>query len=220
MKRIPAILPEPMPYSPPPGHIRKGDWIQTFTGRQFWPLDPFPSDFSIYDIAHGLANIGRFGGHLKVFYSVAQHSLFVSKWSPGRELEGLMHDAPETYIGDMVRPLKLHMPAFKQVEARIYHALAQAYYLPEKMSRDVKYADNFALVTEWDNFGTCSRKLWDPEVANIKSLGIPVAPMSPDIAEKAFLWQFGIAMQKRFEQLGLTGAADDFMEKHNLTSLP
>ena len=47
---------------------RKGEWLQTFTGRQFYPADPQPGDFDPVDIAHGLANICRFGGQCNKRY--------------------------------------------------------------------------------------------------------------------------------------------------------
>ncbi len=50
---------------------RKGEWIQTYTGKQFWPLDPRPEDIDIEDIAHALALTCRFNGHCDYFYSVA-----------------------------------------------------------------------------------------------------------------------------------------------------
>src|ERR1700693_75116 len=58
---------------------RKGDWIQTFTGRQFWPLDPRPEEVCIEDIAHGLSNECRFAGQCRSFYSVAQHSVLCAR---------------------------------------------------------------------------------------------------------------------------------------------
>ena len=57
---------------------RVGDWIQVYTGGQFWPLDPRPEEIHIEDIAHALALTCRFTGHCREFYSVAQHSLLVS----------------------------------------------------------------------------------------------------------------------------------------------
>ena len=32
--------------------MRQGDWLQTYTGKQFYPLDPQPEDIDIQDIAH------------------------------------------------------------------------------------------------------------------------------------------------------------------------
>ena len=40
--------------------IGRGDWMQTATGRQFWPMDPRPHEVFIEDIAHALSMICRF----------------------------------------------------------------------------------------------------------------------------------------------------------------
>ena len=48
---------------------RKGDWMQTISGRQFWPIDPRPEDVFIEDIAHALSMMCRFNGHCDRFYS-------------------------------------------------------------------------------------------------------------------------------------------------------
>src|SRR5690242_11754504 len=86
---------------------RRGDWMQTYTGRRFWPLDPRVDDIDIGDIAHHLSLVCRFAGACREFYSVAQHCVGVSYvCDPKDALWGLLHDAAEAYVGDMVRPLK------------------------------------------------------------------------------------------------------------------
>ena len=54
------------------------DWIQTYSGKKFYPLDPRPEDIDIRDIAHALSLNCRFNGHCRCFYSVAEHSVGVS----------------------------------------------------------------------------------------------------------------------------------------------
>ena len=86
---------------------RKGDWIQTFTGRAFYVLDPRPEDVDIEDIAHALSMQCRFAGHCREFYSVAQHSVTASWLVPPEDaLWGLLHDAAEAYVVDLPRPIK------------------------------------------------------------------------------------------------------------------
>jgi len=55
--------------------MRKGDYLGTFSGKHFWPLDPKPEDINLQDIIHALSNICRFNGHTNRFYSVAEHML-------------------------------------------------------------------------------------------------------------------------------------------------
>ena len=50
-------------------------YITTVTGKHFDPMDPGNQDFNIVDIAHALSLICRGNGHIRFFYSVAQHSI-------------------------------------------------------------------------------------------------------------------------------------------------
>lgn len=94
---------------------RRGGWMQTYTGKAFYPLDPRPDEVCIDDIAHALSQIPRFGGHARRHYSVAQHSWHMSCLfgNPLLAYQALLHDAQEAYLGDIVQPLKscLQMPA-------------------------------------------------------------------------------------------------------------
>lgn len=124
-------------------------WIPTFSGRRFWPLDPDPDDLNIRDIAHALSNCCRFAGHCKTFYSVADHSVMVSEIvSPGMALIGLLHDATEAYLGDMVRPVKRSLGDYQQAEDKLWQCVAEHYCLPQVLPHEVKVADNVALATE------------------------------------------------------------------------
>lgn len=130
---------------------RHGGWMQTFTGKQFWPLDPRPEELDILDIAHHLALTTRYGGASKQFYSVAQHSVLCSRiCDPEHALEALMHDGSETYLGDMIRPLK-HGPgmeAFRMYERVLERVIARRYGLVYPWPADVERADAVMLATE------------------------------------------------------------------------
>lgn len=85
--------------------------METFSGAEVQLDDPMPSMFNIKDIAVGLANTCRFNGHVKRYYSVAEHSVIVSQiltaqGKPGLALAGLLHDAAEAYLGDVISPIK------------------------------------------------------------------------------------------------------------------
>ncbi|MFG0247924.1 MAG: phosphohydrolase, partial [Phycisphaeraceae bacterium JB051] len=77
-------------------------WIQTYTGKAFYPLREDPGIIDIRDIAHALSLQCRFNGHCSDFYSVAQHSVHVSEVVPQAfALWGLLHDAAEAYMSDL-----------------------------------------------------------------------------------------------------------------------
>ncbi len=130
---------------------RGGYSMQTFSRTMFYPLDPHPEDVHIVDIAHALANICRFGGHAKRFYSVAQHSVLVSRIvQPEDALHGLMHDAAEAYVGDVVRPIK-HMPgmaAYHAAEQGVWCAICARFWMDARLPDGVQKADQVALATE------------------------------------------------------------------------
>jgi uncharacterized protein len=144
---------------------RKGDWMQTASGRQFWPLDPCPEDVCVIDIAHALSNICRFGGHCSVHYSVAQHAVLVSLEAERATMSlgfgaveahrsaivGLHHEDAEAYIGDMVRPLKRLMLNFCELEELIVQrAIGPRFGFKASAIKStvIKQADEILLATE------------------------------------------------------------------------
>lgn len=136
---------------------RRGDWMQTHTGRAFWPLDPRPEDVDIEDIAHALAQQNRYAGHCPWPYSVAAHSVYVSRRAarlapPGREKQcarwGLLHDATEAYLVDVPSPIKRFLTEYAVIEADLMHVIAQRFGLEGEMPEEVKRADADALATE------------------------------------------------------------------------
>lgn len=102
----------------------RGDWIQTYSGRAFYPLAPYPQDVCIEDIAHALSQLCRFGGHCRRFYSVAEHSVLLSRVVvPEFQLWALLHDASEAYLVDVPRPIKKQLPAYVEAERRVMAAI-------------------------------------------------------------------------------------------------
>lgn len=131
---------------------RIGDWMQTFTGLQFWPMDPRPEDITVMDIAHSLAHQCRFAGHCTRFYSVAEHSVIASLLVPEEDRKwALLHDATEAYLVDLPRPVKKHSAIgehYKVAERRLMVAICQRFGLDPVEPASVKKADNVMLMTE------------------------------------------------------------------------
>lgn len=162
----------------------RGDgWFVTSSGNKFFPLSPKPEEIHIKDIAFALSNICRFGGHVE-FYSVAEHCCHVhDACPPALKFLGLMHDATEAFIGDMVRPLRHQMDRYRQLEEDLWLVIADRFGLPHDTS-PVKPYDNQALLAErnalmeegpntrkwyWDHVGiqpmNCRIKCWPPIIA-------------------------------------------------------
>jgi len=88
--------------------------LETVTGQLVNLADPDPATINIEDIAWGLSRMSRFCGQTVTAIppTVAQHCIFVSDLifdaHSNNELAliGLLHDAAETYIGDIPSPVK------------------------------------------------------------------------------------------------------------------
>jgi hypothetical protein len=142
------------------------------------PLDPRPELIRAHDIAVALSRQARFNGHTVEFYSVAQHSVIVSQYTRC-PLSGLLHDAAEAYIGDMVRPMKAIMPDFGCVERRLQLAIEQRFdLLPGSLSTsDVAHWDDALLATELSQMmpGCAARGTLPPALADRRLVALPPA---------------------------------------------
>lgn len=144
------------------------DWIQTFTGRQFFPLRPRVEDVAIEDIAHALALKCRYSGHTIRHYSVARHSsliataLWLRRLGPRMALAGLLHDAAEAYLPDVARPVKPFMTGFAAIESRIEAVIAAKYDLPWPWPiPEVKAADTAILRDEMEQVMAAAPLPWN-----------------------------------------------------------
>lgn len=140
------------------------EWIQTFTRRKFWPLNPYPEDIDVRDIAHHTAILNRYTGATSRPYSIAEHSVRVSmlaeqlaaKLTPDDKPRirlvakcGLMHDASEAYLNDAASPIKRtktfdeYRKVEKYLQGMINEVFGLGTYPPEVLK-----ADMLMLVTE------------------------------------------------------------------------
>lgn len=161
---------------------RKGDWMLTFTGRVYWPVDPRASEVNIEDIAHSLAYQCRYGGHCLEYYSVAEHSVMVSRLLPPElRLVGLLHDATEAYVSDVPRPLKPFLSDYRAIEALNWRVIAEAFGLSDVLPPEVEDLDRRICLTEMNQIMPrsplplgidgpqpfFSLPLWKPRVAEL-----------------------------------------------------
>lgn len=168
-------------------------WIQTFMGHRFHLLDPRPEEIQIVDIAHALGMLCRFTGHVREFYSVAEHSVFASQFVPKEDaLWALMHDSSEAYAADVNRPLKHYTPigpVYKEVEGKIMDAICDRFGLPREMPQSVHDADIKMLYTEKEQL--MSTLDWSTKWSFDESTAGVVLPCwGPKKAGKMFLKRF------------------------------
>lgn len=173
---------------------RKGSWLQTYTGTKYWPLDPRAEEVNIEDIAHALSNVCRYAGHTSRFYSVAEHSVLVSKLvAPELALQGLLHDATEAYILDVPRPLKPYLTNYAEIEELNWKVIAEKFNVDVEMHPSVKHADNAILVKEMSVLmrGTKPRSVMSGDMGTIN---VPedmyIIGMLPEWSKAAFLGRF------------------------------
>jgi hypothetical protein len=162
--------------------------MQTYTGRQFWPIDPRANEVHIEDIAHALSMMCRYNGHCRTFYSVAEHSVLVSQHVPPEHaLWGLLHDASEAYIADIVRPAKRFIVGYHEAETRIMNAVCERFGLQPTMPAEVKRVDNAILADE-------QPVLLGPVAAGWgltePALGVDIVGLAPWDAETLFINRF------------------------------
>lgn len=166
---------------------RRGDWMQTFSGGQFWPLDPRADEIHIVDIAHALSMQCRYAGHCRRFYSVAEHSVHLARFvSPKNALWALLHDASEAYLVDIPRPVKPDLTNYKYIESKVMAEVCKRFGLSPEMPAEVHEADSAIIADERANMAPCVA----PWIGYDKPLGIALQFWSPGVAEIYFLDMF------------------------------
>ncbi|KKN71240.1 hypothetical protein LCGC14_0422830 [marine sediment metagenome] len=176
--------------------------IVTYTGKSFDLLNPSPDMVCIEDIAHSLANMCRYTGHVRQFYSVAQHCVLTAMADlPGDSLKRLLHDAGEAYVGDIASPWKQllqvdvpetvsvnqHYVPVHEWESKIQKIIGTALGIDLSYSAEVKIADDHMYFTEIRDLMPLSEEFrrWR---GNLKPLNNRIECWNPSVAEKTFLF--------------------------------
>ena len=101
-----------------------------------------------------LSRIKRWGGHGKSVCTVAEHSVRVGRV---HGFPGLMHDAHEFILGDMITPIKKLLPNYR-VLCDILQAKIEKYYNIKKV--DCKITDREVAIWEYERYYINGRKPW------------------------------------------------------------
>ena len=178
-------------------------------------LDVFaPASLSVLDVASALSKINRFNGHTSRLYSVAEHSLHVVTvmerelriTDPGALFAGLLHDAHETWVGDVATPMKsLLGESWATVESRAQRKVLQRFGAVDHFLQHhqaIKVADLTMLATERRDLMPAGGLQWDVlrgvdplpwfELGNFDA-------MEPDDWRDAFLERFSELRQAALE---------------------
>ena len=175
--------------------------IVTYTGIAFDLLNPKPEMVCIEDIAHSLAYQCRYTGHTREFYSVAQHCVLMAENPelPGDPLLKLLHDADETYIGDIAKPWKRLLRVkvghgvgsrhilVKDFEQTIQTVIGLALGVDLEHSAEVKEADRRMMATEIRDLMSVMPQDFVWGTKDRKPVEAIVVCWGPEYAEQVFL---------------------------------
>jgi hypothetical protein len=182
------------------------EYIETYTGRKFFPLAPAVDAVTIIDIAHHLSNQCRYSGATRFPYSVGQHSLLLAiyaetilKASALDCLQILIHDAPEAYLVDIPRPVKQFMPQYRQWDKDINDVIRSWLNLdlvPMPPFQDE--IDSRVIVDE-------RAQVMCPDSGNdwghrLEPLGITITPWTSYYTEQQFLMRYAAYTMALFGQ--------------------
>lgn len=168
-------------------------WIQTVSGGIFHILEPRQDEILIMDIGHALGMMCRFTGHVRRFYSVAEHSVHASRLVPAEDaLWALMHDASEAYIADINRPLKHYTevgPSYLKTEKTIMDAICLKFHMSTEQPATVTAADAAMLYAEKEQLLPVMD--WGTKWADdITPAQVQIRCWSPEVAKVEFLHRF------------------------------
>ncbi len=171
----------------------RGNWMQTYSGKAMFPMDPRPEEIDIDDIIHALSLQCRYNGMCEQFYSISQHSVHCAShvlFMHGDATQAkcaLFHDAAEAYVGDVVRPVKQHLSNFKEIEDRVLEVIFKKFDLPWPMTAAVKEADEVLLATEARDLMKKPPMAWTLSHAPIPTR---IYTWSPAFSESSFRFMF------------------------------
>lgn len=160
-------------------------------GGDFFDLaNPEVNNYDIEVIAHALGRINRYTGHIAGdYYSVAEHSVYVSKAVPARyALEGLLHDASEAFVGDVSSPLKKLLPEYQDIEEEIQAEIAKRFNLRWPFPEEIHLADKRVYWSERRTVAPGPDGLWHQDLRASRKI-IPEG-WPPKKATKEFLKRF------------------------------
>lgn len=167
---------------------RIGDWIETWSGISFYPLDPRPEEILIEDIARGLSLQCRYVGQIKFHYSIAQHCVLLhDAIEDQHKKQILLHDGSEAYICDIPSPIKPYLTNYKSIENNLQTMIYVKYGIDPIEHPRVKEFDKRILLDEKQVLKTNSNTNWNFFGG---PLGITIEQWSPEKAYDEFLNRF------------------------------
>lgn len=155
-------------------------FLQTFSGHLISVQRPDPAMIDFVDIITALTKQCRFNGHCKRFYSVAEHTVrgvkLAQKLFPENKRLAksfFLHDFTEAYVGDVIRPVKKHVPQFKEIEKGFHKAICSHFNVKEDDfdENGVHLIDNYMAM--WEKRDLLPDNIFWPGMPSIDHLNLP-----------------------------------------------
>jgi len=182
-----------------------GNTIKLRSGLYLDLANPTAEQFTFSDIAGALSKICRFGGQVSRWYSVAEHSCHCACVASKRQLPfevrraALMHDAAEAFVGDVVKPLKIMLAEYSEIESRLERVIAAKFEVDfETHAEAIKDIDKVMLISERRKMIKPDGVAWQGE-EHVQPLDVNFGYWSPTYAESQFTGAarlFGIAVNQ------------------------
>lgn len=170
------------------------DPLMSKTGKVIDMMNFSAKNVDFYDIAAGLSCTCRFAGQYG-FYSVAEHSILVGDLGEARSGGDMdrtkscfLHDACETYLNDLITPLKVLCPGYIIIEDHFQKIIKEAFDLKydfddpfvKSCDHDVYLLERVALGRDDRDSAATSRPGLEWNLGHVKKL-------LPKEAEEAFI---------------------------------
>jgi uncharacterized protein len=141
-------------------------------------LNPDATGMPISDVARSLSQQPRWAGATKAFFSVAEHSVMVSKLVPPEfAFDGLMHDADEMISGDIASCVKV-LIGRDRIKAALKPVLISmsAWFGFRLDVPQVKVADTICMATELRDLLPPAWMDWGHLLPPVSETIVPVGP--------------------------------------------
>lgn len=190
------------PYVTPPARsggrqTGRGPAVMRPRGGLCYPWDPREDEIEIGDIALSLSRMNRYNGNYAPEienYSVAEHCCHMfDLLEPHNKLWGLLHEAAEPMVGDIIAPIKARIPSLDTVELKILEVVARKFGLAWPVPERVKILDRQIMVDEMRQICPAAEELLGAEILEAAPYtGLCVQGWSSRKARSEFLHRFSL----------------------------
>ena len=100
---------------------KTNSYLKSYTGHKIDPLNPKKEQIELRDIAHALSLL------------CINCSLEAKERGESIRIQFgcLLHDASESYLSDVIRPIKQHMPVYYEIEDKFLNAVFEKFGLSD-----------------------------------------------------------------------------------------